>query len=164
MDDGQARALDATLSCAFRYALALARNPGVAEDLVQEACVSVLRTEQPLTEQNLIVAVRSRWIDSGRRAKARLRLVGALRGLAASSGQARSAGDGGDDENHERLAAALATLRDIEREALYLFYARGFSATETALLTGSTKGSVVSLLARARLKLKRALQSQGGEA
>lgn len=163
MDDSATRALDEALACAFRYAIALCRNPSVAEDLVQEACVAVLHSEQTLTEQNLIVAVRSRWIDSGRRARARLRLVGALRDLATSSNQVRG-GAGASREGFEGLDAALATLRDVEREALYLFYARGFSATETALLTGSTKGSVLSLLARARLKLKRALAARGGGA
>lgn len=149
-------ALNAALRRGYSYALSLARNPSLAEDLVQEACVSILRSKATICEQTMIVAVRSRWYDNRRRFGAGVRLMGRLIALTEQRNGGAFTGDG---EADPELADALRALRDVERESLYLMYGRGFSATEIAEIMQRPRGSVLSTIARARLKLKRALES-----
>lgn len=152
--EGEER-LDAALRRGYSYALSLSRNPSLAEDLVQEACVSILRSKAQICEQTIIVAVRSRWYDNRRRFGAQVRLMTRLLSLTEQRGGAATPANG---EADPELAAALDSLRDVERESLYLMYGRGFSATEISEIMGRPRGSVLSTIARARLKLKRTLE------
>jgi len=45
-------------------------------------------------------------------------------------------------------------LRETEREVLFLSVVEGYTADEIAKLTGSTRGTVLSLIHRSRLKLR----------
>ena len=53
-----------------------------------------------------------------------------------------------------QLQSALRTLRETEREVLFLSIVEGYTAGEIAELTGSKRGTVLSLIHRARLKLR----------
>ncbi|MFI5335955.1 MAG: sigma-70 family RNA polymerase sigma factor [Opitutales bacterium] len=60
--------------------------------------------------------------------------------------------------DRERLEAALAALPDEMREVLVLHELEGLSYKEIAAVGGIPLGTVMSRLARARLRLQRALQ------
>ena len=51
----------------YRFALSLTHDTARAEDLLQDAWVSVLRADGPQTPAYLITAIRSRYIDLYRR-------------------------------------------------------------------------------------------------
>ncbi|MCL4236597.1 MAG: hypothetical protein KJ042_19005, partial [Deltaproteobacteria bacterium] len=53
----------------------------------------------------------------------------------------------------DQIAAALGQLRPDEREAVYLQCVEGHSAAEIAKLTGRARGTVLSLIFRAKHKL-----------
>ena len=133
----------------YRYALSLTHHQHDAEDLIQQACVRVLRSRGHLVSRPyLFAAVRNLYIDQRRRAANRsvqtLQLVEDIPSPA----------------DHEQLTddrmeiqCLLARLRPEEREALYLNCVEGFSAREIAELTDSPRGTVLSLLSRAKTKL-----------
>jgi len=56
-----------------------------------------------------------------------------------------------------QLQSALATLRVREREALFLSVIEGYTAQEIAELTLSSRGTILSLIHRARQKLNQRL-------
>src|SRR5438046_10767601 len=57
------------------------------------------------------------------------------------------------------LDLALASLRPVEREVLFLAVVEGYTAREIGKLTGQSRGSVISLLYRAREKARESLRN-----
>jgi RNA polymerase sigma-70 factor (ECF subfamily) len=152
--------LDRLLDRGYRYALALTHDSNRAEDLLHDAVVSVLR-RRPLDNAGyLLTTIRNRFIDLYRRE----RLV-VMHPLDESSEDALEQLDEADPTlDPERLEQALATLRPPEREAIYLSAAEGYTAQEIADLTGRSRGTVLSLVHRARLKMRRFLSPDSMEA
>ena len=54
----------------------------------------------------------------------------------------------------QELEKALEKLRPVEREALFLYAAEGYTAQEIGQYTGQPRGTVLSVIHRARHKLK----------
>lgn len=141
MDD-----LHTLLDRGYRYAMSLTGDPVLAEDVLQEAWLGVVRAGGPRTMPYLIRAIRSRWIDSHRR--------GQVIPLEFSDAEV------GVRPEVERLIEAdalwdgLLQLRPEEREALYLHHVEGWSAREVAERTGRPRNTVLSLLHRGRARLK----------
>jgi len=143
----------------YRYALALTHQTADAEDLVQEAWLNLSR-RYGRVESNavLITAVRNLFIDQCRRKKI-VQFesldqpdVPELPALAE-----KEPGVQGD------LAALLAILRPVEREALFLHYYEGRTAEEIGQLTKQPRGTVLSLLHRAVAKLREAATQADGK-
>ena len=152
--------LEELLQRAYRYALALAHEPDRAEDLVQDACVAVLAADGEWTRGYLFAAVRSRFIDQYRRA----RLV-----VMESIDDAPAGWDASADEEslHAELAdleRGLGLLRPEEREVLFLAAVEGYTAREIAAATQRPRGTILSLIYRARRKLLRLLSEPDAEA
>ena len=63
----------------------------------------------------------------------------------------------------EEMDAALGRLRIEEREALYLAAVEGYTASEIAELTDRPRGSVLSLLHRAKARLRDVLRCEQEE-
>lgn len=150
------------LQSGYRFALSLTHDRGAAEDLLQDAWVAVLQARGPHNRRYLFTAIRTRFLNRHRRE----RLVPVM-----SLEEAR--GDVGmDDElddldfplNTAQFDATLAQLRPLEREALYLSAVEEYSAQEIAQLTKQSRGTVLSLIHRARRKLRRAFHAMGWRA
>ncbi|MGF1634858.1 MAG: RNA polymerase sigma factor [Phycisphaerae bacterium] len=139
------------LQRAYRYALALTHDPDAAEEVVQDAFVSVSRRGGPWNAGYLFTAVRNRYIDVYRR-RQKLPMM-ALEDFDAA---AAPAGGMADDE----LEQALARLRSEEREALMLNVVEGYSASEIGEMTGKPRGTVLSLIHRAKIKLREILPEE----
>jgi RNA polymerase sigma-70 factor (ECF subfamily) len=138
----------------YRYALSLTHHRAQAEDLVQDAWVAVLQAHGPRTRAYLFTAIRSRFLNWHRRERL-VPMVPLDDPYDAS----------GDDPplpavDPEELERALGTLRPVERETLYLACVEGYTAKEIGVLTQVPRGTVLSLLHRARRKLRRALSSE----
>jgi RNA polymerase sigma factor (sigma-70 family) len=147
---GQVDGYDALRRQGFRYALALALERTEAEDLLQDAWSSVLSARGPLHVAYLFRAIRSRWTDRCRRQ----RVVSFVPMEAPDEVPAEPVSAG----EHPELWAALAALREEEREALYLMAVEGWTAQEVADQTGRPRNTVLSLVHRGRAKVRAALQ------
>ena len=64
---GMEEDLEPLLHSAFRYALALTHEPAEAQDLVHDACLSMLSASAGWGKAYLFAAVRNRYIDRYRR-------------------------------------------------------------------------------------------------
>ncbi len=136
----------------FRYALSLTHDRARAEDLLHDAWLAVLRAGGPQHKGYLFSAIRTRFLNHHKRE----RLVPCV-----SLDEARDAGleesqnlfeldlDSGD------LERSLASLRPVEREALFLSAVEGYTAEEIAIRTNQPRGTVLSLIFRAKQKLRR---------
>ncbi|MDH3591231.1 MAG: RNA polymerase sigma factor [Planctomycetota bacterium] len=142
--------LDEILQRGYRYALALTHDATRAEDLLHDALAAVMRRRPVQHVGYLLRAIRNRFIDLYRRE----RLI-VLQPLDAVGEEALAA----LDAPHPAVAAdeieyALERLRPAEREALYLAAVEDYTAQEIADLTGRPRGTVLSLIHRARKKLR----------
>ena len=139
---------------AYRYAIALTNSEAEAEDLVQEACLAILKARGPWTRAYLFTAVRSRFIDAGR-LRGSMPIVGPTTNGASSPVSARLAVYSETEISDElsALSEALSRLKPEEREVLYLFSVLNLSVRHIARHVGRSRGSMLSLLSRSRKKL-----------
>lgn len=153
------------LQAVFRYALSLSASPTDAEDLVQEGWLRARERYGKGADRKIVFrVVRNLYIDGWRRASrfptVEISTTGEdeiqLIDDDGSRDPVRSCGEG-------MLGQHLANLRDTEREALLLSVIEGYSASEIASLTDSTRGTVLSLVHRAKVKIQQALDSESGD-
>jgi len=143
---------------AYRYALALTRDEWIANDLLGDACLSVLRADGPLDTAYLLKAVRSRFIDHCRRAGGERSRVVSLNGEACLPARPQR-------EPHEdadavtTLDRALAALRPEEREVLFLHAVTGLTAKQIATISDQSRSTVLSLLQRGRSKVRQRMDT-----
>jgi RNA polymerase sigma-70 factor (ECF subfamily) len=137
----------------YRFAFWLARDPGVAEDVVQETLLRAWRSLDALAED---AAVKPWLLTIARREHARLyerkRLetvdVDAL-AVAEDPALARPG-----EEDTTGVHRAIFALPEEYREPLVLQVLLGYSTGEIAQQLGLTNGAVLTRLCRARQKLR----------
>jgi RNA polymerase sigma-70 factor (ECF subfamily) len=144
-----------------RFARALTGMPQDAEDLINAAVVRAL--EQPPSiasdaefERWLLRVARNLWIDELRSAERRLR-----DSFRANDWEDEVESNAGDAELAKRLNEVDAAMRQIPpdlRVVLVFVCVEGYTYQETADLMGIPVGTVMSRLARARLRLGELLQ------
>lgn len=165
------------LHSGFRYAMSLTQDTVKAEDILQDAWLAVLRAQGPKKKAYLFSAIRSCFINQYRRElivpivsiddetfdRARLEessgkndgdALGELGNeTAKTSNFGASAAFTDTDIEH-----SLATLRPTEREALFLSAVEGYTAEEIATKTEQPRGTVLSLIHRAKLKIRNSFE------
>ena len=148
------------LRAGFRYALSLRAGYQDAEDLVQEAWFRLHRHDGRVGSKSLLfTTIRNIHIDRFRRG----RLV-VFEPLEDADEAADDAGTVLDARLTARdLEAPLGTLRPEEREALFLMVVEGYTAQQVAEFTERSRGTVLSLVHRAKQKLRRALTVPNSE-
>jgi RNA polymerase sigma-70 factor (ECF subfamily) len=140
----------------YRFSFWLARDPSVAEDVVQETLLRAWRSLDALTEDS---AARPWLLTIARREHARLHErkrfetvdVDAL-AIAEDAALART-----DDHEATDIQAAIFALSEEYREPLVLQVLLGYSTDEIARHMGLTNGAVLTRLCRAREKLRSAV-------
>lgn len=152
--------LDALMRRGYRYALALTHDPTRAADLLQEACLAVVRAEGSWNRGYLFSAVRTRHLNQVRRA--RLVVIEPLEDPDAFEGDAGDLLAAAEAMEFEdpRLERALGTLSEDQREALFLAAVEGYTAAEIGGLTDRPRNTVLSLIFRARKKLRALLEDR----
>ncbi|MBE0486179.1 RNA polymerase sigma factor [Marinobacter sp.] len=139
------------LQAGYRYALALRCKEQDAQDLVHEAWIRLNSQLIPLVNRpRLVRTIRNLYIDRYRREQ--ILVVESLDEAQIPVIEDTAVFDhsfAADD-----LDACLAKLRPPEREALFLNSVEGYTAAEIARITGRPRGTVLSLVHRARLKMK----------
>jgi RNA polymerase sigma-70 factor (ECF subfamily) len=140
------------LQSGYRYALALSHDRHVAEDLLQEASVSVARRGGPWKKSYLMTVIRNKFVDHCRRHNI-VQFVPLEEPHHVPSTNVPDTLIVSDD-----LERALGSLGAPEREMLYLSAVEGYSTREIQTLTGRPRGSVLSAIHRAKEKLRRLLR------
>lgn len=151
--------LDEVLTRAFRYALSLTHDRSSAEDLVQDASLAILNRGLDWDLPYVFATIRNRFIDGRRRAQ-RLSFVPFDDHSVAGDGEIAnlSHDEPADSYQNANLSNALGKLRPSEREALYLAVVEGFTAEEIGRISKRPRGTVLSLIFRARRKLRATLE------
>jgi RNA polymerase sigma-70 factor (ECF subfamily) len=129
-----------------------------AEDLAQETFARAVSAPPDNPRPWLFAVALNLVREDGRRASTRGRRLELLR----NEGDGPTPGPDADYERNEdtaRVRAALATLKERDREAL-LLKAEGFNYDEIAATLGLAKGAVGTTLARARRRLVEAYRAQ----
>lgn len=154
--------IDQVLQRGFRYAFSLTHDRAEAEDLLQEACVSILGANAPWDRAYVFTTIRNRFIDRYRRKQKVLflPLEGERDGETVEPQFAIEGWEAPDYLGNGQLDRALAELRPEERETIYLAVVEGYTAQEIAGMTGRPRGTVLSLLHRTRHKLRRLLEGE----
>jgi len=147
--------LESLLARGFRFALALAHDEARAEDLLQDAWVSMLRRDAPRHVGYLFQTIRNRFLDQERRERLVTLEPLDIRGDQDDLGFLAEASSWPEVGT---VRQALGDLRPGEREVVYLAAIEGYTVREIADLTTQPLGTVSSLIQRARRKLRSFLQ------
>jgi RNA polymerase sigma-70 factor (ECF subfamily) len=148
----------------WRYGLILARDPVVAEDLVQATCLRALERSSQFAigtrlDHWLFSILRSIWINQLRAQRIRT-------GQGLVDPEEVLITDGAQQIETNILAAQVLKrvlgLPEAQRETLLLVYVEGLTYQEAADVLNVPIGTVMSRLAAARLKLS-ALQTPSAE-
>ncbi len=150
----------ALLERGYRYAFSLAHDAIEAEDLVQDACLSILASEGSWERAYVFTTIRNRFIDRYRRNRKILFLSLDHEGEGNEGDHADLNWDAPDVLQNGQLGRALGSLRPEEREALFLAVVEGYTAEEIAELTARPRGTILSLLYRTTAKLRDFLRKQ----
>lgn len=137
----------------YRYAVWLNRDPGIAEDVVQEALLRAWKSLDSLRDDSsakqwVLTIVRrenARYFE-----RKRLETVDVDNLTPAQSLKIAE----GEDTDTEDMRRALFELPDDYREPLVLQVLLGYTTDEIAALMGIKAGAVLTRLHRARHKLK----------
>ena len=147
----------------YRFALSLTHHVPRAEDLVQDAWLSLLRSNGPWTRAFLFTVIRNRFIDLCRRERCVT--------FESLSDPAEAVADDGetcwqDDTplaiSNESLEEALEALRAEERAVIYLGLVEGYTARQIGELLDWPRGTVLSLMHRGRRKLRERVRIETG--
>ena len=139
----------------WRYGLVLARNPEIAEDLVQTTCVRALEKSSQFeigtrVDRWVFTILRSIWINQLRAERVR-----SSQGVVDPEEALIS--DGAREIEMNIFAAQVfrevLELPEAQRETVMLVYVEGFTYREAADVLHVPIGTIMSRLAAARLKL-----------
>lgn len=143
----------------YRYAAWLCRDPGIAEEVVQEALLRAWKSLDALRDDDaakpwLLTIVRrenARYFE-----RKRLETVDIDNLTPTQSAMLAET----DDSDLDDLRLAIYRLDDDYREPLVLQVLMGHSTKEIAELMGLQQGAVLTRLHRARLKLKEEVEKE----
>lgn len=170
--DGQLDALqelyDRYRTMAYSIALRITTDPALAEDVVQDAFLGVWRNASRYVEGRgsvktwLLSIVHHRAVDAVRRR----RPTTALPEREATPPPALTLPDIWNEVaaglDRDAIAGAMATLTEVQREAIELAYWGGLTQQEIAARTGAPLGTVKSRVRLGLLALRRALVGDDG--
>ena len=143
----------------YRYAAWLCRDPGIAEEVVQESLFRAWKSLDALREDG---AAKSWLLTIVRRENARYFERKRLETVDIDSltpGQSAMLAET-EDPHVEEMRAALYRLEDDYREPLALQVLMGHSTKEIAKLMGIKPGAVLTRLHRACIKLKKEVEKE----
>lgn len=148
--------IEAAIPALRRYALALARDRALADDLVQDCLERALSARARWRRDGPVQAwmfriLQNLWRDELRRRPRRPHLV-AVEDLGAMA----PASPGGQEAHLalREVHAAMGRLPDDQRAALLLVGVEGMRYDEAAAVLGIARGTLMSRLARGRARLR----------
>jgi len=172
--DGQLDALqdlyDRYRTMAYSIALRITTDPSLAEDVVQDAFLGVWRNASRYVEGRgsvktwLLSIVHHRAIDAVRRRRPTTALPEREDTPPPSLTLPDIWAEVAGNLDRAEIAAAMATLTDVQREAIELAYWGGLTQQEIAARTAAPLGTVKSRVRLGLLGLRRALVAEAGGA
>lgn len=146
----------------FTFLIRLSRRRDVAEDLLEDTWLQLLRKASSLHPDTMLgpwlfTVARNRYY-SYRRARALEEAHAAIGCAGASESTASPFETAAADERERRLEAALAALPTTYREVLLLVGVEGLTPTEAAAVCGIAPATLRQRLHRARALLARRLE------
>jgi RNA polymerase sigma-70 factor (ECF subfamily) len=161
---GIARAdLENLLDRGFRYGVALTHDNMQAEDLVQEACMRMVKKQKPWEPGYFFAIIRNRFIELYRHRK-NFPSISFEEVNAKEVPRENLLRDAEElTANTESLEKALKNLTAEEREILFLFVIEGYTAKEIAEMIERPRNSVLSIVYRSRMKLRKMLEKEKAE-
>jgi RNA polymerase sigma-70 factor (ECF subfamily) len=144
----------------FRYGVALTHNEMQAEDLVQEACMRMIKKQQPWEPGYFFAIIRNRFIELYRHRKKFPSI--SFEEVNGKEVPAEKLLRDAEEltANTESLEKALANLTAGEREILFLFVIEGYTAKEISEMIDRPRNSVLSIIYRSRMKLRKMLENE----
>lgn len=146
-----------------RFAYCYVKDSFVAEDVVQDAFVSLLMRRKRFSARDnfrayLYKTVRNKCLDHLRFHKRKVPLTDLENVLSDSVDTER---EYALKERDKKLYACLQQLPPQYAQALYLVYFEGYKAEEASAVLGRTKKQTYNLLARGKAALKEKLLQEG---
>jgi RNA polymerase sigma-70 factor (ECF subfamily) len=170
--DGQLDALqdlyDKYRTMAYSIALRITADASLAEDVVQDAYLGAWRNAARYVEGRgsvktwLLSIVHHRAVDAVRRRRPTTELPESESVAPANLTLPDIWHEVAGNLERDEIATALATLSDVQREALELAYFGGLTQQEIAVRTGAPLGTVKSRIRLGLLAMRRALVGGGG--
>ncbi len=145
------------LRSGYRYAFSLTHDQYRAEDILQEAWLGILKANGEHSKPYLFTAIRSRFLNMSKKENLvpLIPLDDVPELLEENEGDASSYYIDQYD-----LADGLSQLRAVEREALFFVVVEGYTAQEVAHFTQQPRGTILSLVHRAKKKVREYLQKK----
>ncbi|HVT44514.1 MAG TPA: RNA polymerase sigma factor [Thermoanaerobaculia bacterium] len=153
--------IDDLLDAGYRYARSLTHDAARAEDLVQDASLAMLASGASWERSYFFATVRNRFIDGYRRGR-KVLFLALERDDEFAVEPVDFSWEAADVLETGMLERALGTLRTEEREALFLAVVEGYTAEEIGRMTDRPRGTILSLLHRAKKKLRELLVGNDG--
>lgn len=147
--------VEAMIPALRRYARALARDPDIADDLVQDTLVRALRSEKLFVGGDLRSWLYTILTNLNRNRRRSLARQPQFTPLVENAPEAS-----GTEAESRDIARALATLQYDQRAVLLLVMLEGMSYREVAEIQSVPIGTVMSRLSRARAHVRNALDGQ----
>jgi RNA polymerase sigma factor (sigma-70 family) len=153
---------------AYSIALRITADASLAEDVVQDAFLGAWRNAARYVEGRgsvktwLLSIVHHRAVDAVRRRRPTTELPEAEAPPPPTLTLPDIWGEVAGNLDREEIAAALATLSDVQREAIELAYYGGLTQVEIADRTGAPLGTVKSRIRLGLLAMRAALTSEAG--
>ncbi len=142
---------------AFRIALSILRDPGLAEDVAQDACANIARSLEKLKDTRAFAAWSYRIIVNHATIRARTRLRSAESPRSPAEGSSPTTSFESSSTEALDLHNALSTLSPTQRAAVLLHYYAGLNSAEIAAAIGMSPSTVRFHLMLARKALRKAL-------
>ena len=143
--------LEGLLHSGFRYALSLTHDRAKAEDVLQDAWLAVLKAKGPHELPYLFSAIRTRFLNLNKRENLVVVVEVDESIIPNEEGDGSSYFESLDIHHMEK---AMQSLRSVEREALFLMVVEGYTAQEVSEFTQQPRGTVLSHIHRAKIKIK----------
>jgi RNA polymerase sigma-70 factor (ECF subfamily) len=154
-------------SLIYRTAYAITGHRQDAEDVLQSIFVRLLqRGVTPGVSQHPARYLHRAAVNLSLnvlRSRQRRRLVDGIDTLEIPAAAEHSDDAGERDERHQRLTAAIASLKPRALEILLLHYKHDYSDAQIATLLGTTRGTIAVTLFRIRARLRTLLRAAGDE-
>ena len=173
LGEGRLHALEALYdryrAMAYAIAIRITADPTLAEDVVQDAFLGVWRHAERYVEGRgsvktwLLSIVHHRAIDAVRRRRPASELPDPELPAPAQLVSADVWPEVAGRLDAIEVRAAMASLSDVQREAIELAYWGGLSQTEIAERTGAPLGTVKSRMRLGLLTLRRSLMGEPGD-
>lgn len=155
--------LEELLERGFQYAIALTHDETQAEDLVQEACIRMVRNSSPWKRAYFFTVIRNYFIELYRHRKKFPSVPFEEQDNKKISDEQELRNTEEITANTELLEKTLSTLTPEEREILFLFTVEEYTAQEIGELINRPRNSVLSIVYRSRMKVRKILKQKHGE-